>query len=50
MTNRLKELHHVRDIELQLAEAQLKLRKFDVDNLTNEAYDYAVKMISEARR
>ena len=50
MTDRLKELHHVRDIELQLAEAQLRLKKVDVDHLTERARDYALKILSVAKR
>ncbi len=50
MTDRLKELHRVRDMELELAEAQLKLKKVDVDHLTDEARDYALKILSVARR
>lgn len=50
MTDRLKELHRVRDIELQLAEAQLKLKKAEDDHLTDEAREYALKVMSAAKR
>lgn len=50
MTDRLKELQRGRDLELQLAKAQLKLKKAEDGHLTEEARDYAFKIMSEARR
>ena len=50
MTDRLKELHRIRDIEEQLAEAQQGLKKVDVEHLFDEARDYALKVISAAKR
>lgn len=50
MTNRLRELQRIRDIESKLAEANEKIRRRDAEDLLDEAGSYAFKLVSDAKK